>query len=110
MTAQHKPASPVVKISPATHATLQDLSAREDRSMGEIVNDLVERYEQEQFWSRVREQLARLKVDPVAWQDYMREIAEWDAMGSDGLENEEPYYSVEEEEDILANAAHSKGR
>jgi hypothetical protein len=110
MTAQRKPASPVIKISPISHAKLQALAATENRSMGEIANELIDRYDEEQFWTRVRAQLARLKADPVAWNDYMQEIAEWDAMGSDGLENEEPYYSTEEEEEILANAAHSEGR
>ena len=110
MTAQRKSASPVIKISPDSHAKLQALSATEHRSMGEIVNELIDRYDEEQFWKRVRGQLARLKADPVAWQDYMREVTEWDAMGSDGLEKEEPYDTAEELEEVLANAAQSQDR
>jgi len=109
MSAQRKPSSSVVKISSSTHAMLQDISRSEQRPMGEIVNELVMRYEEEQFWTRIREQLARLKADPVAWQDYMDELREWDEMAGDGLEDEDPYYTPEEEREILANAQRNQG-
>ena len=95
----------MVKISPQTHAKLQEIARADDRPMGEVVRDLVDRYERERFWRGVQEDLDRLRADPEAWQDYLGEIAEWDQLSSDGLTNEEPYYTPEEEREILAQAA-----
>jgi hypothetical protein len=110
MTASRKSSPPVVKLKPETHAKLQEWSREEHRPMGEIVTDLVERYEEERFWTRVRGQLAALKADPVAWQDYLDELALFDQMAGDGLEHEEPYDEPAEEEEIQQQAAHAHGR
>jgi hypothetical protein len=108
MTAMRKPAGVPVKISAANHARLQEWSDKDQRPMGDIVNDLIERHERERFWNQAYDQLARLKADPVAWQDYMDEIATLDALAGDGLEGEEPYYTAEEVREILANADGAK--
>ena len=104
MTAMRKPAGVPVKISAANHLRLQEWAAADDRPMGEIVNELIERYDRERFWQTAREQLARLKDDPVAWRDYLDEVEEFDVLVGDGLENEAPYYSVEEVREIIARA------
>lgn len=64
----------------------------------------IDSFDREAFWNQVYEQLARLKSDPVAWQEYLNEIAAFDALAADGLEGEEPYYSPEEEREIVADA------
>ena len=61
--------------------------------MGEIVADLGDRLERERFWVGVREDLARLKSDPVAWQSSMDETAFFERTAGDGLEGEPPYPS-----------------
>jgi hypothetical protein len=78
--------------------------------MGEIVADLVTRYEDEQFWQSYQESYRRLRVDPDAWQGYMAELDEWDAMPNEVLDAEEPYYTPEEEEAFLARAATAESR
>jgi hypothetical protein len=95
MSEKRKPPNPVVGISSANHSRIRALAMNENGPMGESPNDLIDRHDEEQFWRRVRDQLGQLKSNPVAWQDYMQEIAEWDGMASDGLENEEPYDSTE---------------
>jgi hypothetical protein len=105
MTAQTRPTSPVVKLKPATHAKLQSIAHAEDRPMGEVVTFLVDRYERERFWKQVRADYARLKADPAAWAEYKAEVDAWDTLSGDGLVAEEPYYSPEEEREILAAAA-----
>ena len=72
---------------------------------GEIVTYLVDCYERQRFWKGVQDDLNRLKADPAAWQDYQDEIAVWDQLSGDGLTGEEPYYTPEEEREILAKAA-----
>lgn len=104
MTAQRKPSPPVVKLSPQTHAKLLALSREDDRPMGEIVTYLIDRFERERFWMKVRDDLARVKQDPIAWQGYLDEVEAWDDLAESGLEDEEPYYTPEEEREILAKA------
>ncbi|MBA2758829.1 MAG: hypothetical protein H0U38_03970 [Chloroflexia bacterium] len=41
------------------------------------------------FWQKMEEGLARLRADPVAWQEYQDEIALWDTTSGDGLEEYE---------------------
>ncbi len=43
-----------------------------------------------------------MRADPVAWKDYQDVIALWDTLAGDGLENEEPYYTPEEEAELVA--------
>lgn len=100
MAATRKMTAPVVKLKPTTHAKLLELSKTEARPMGEIVTDLVERYEVERFWNRLNEQYVRLKADPAVWQDYKDEIALLEGGSMDGLGDEEPYFTAEEEREI----------
>lgn len=108
MPAMRKPSGVSVRISTANHAKLQEWADNDQWSMGEIVNDLIERHDRERFWNQAYEQLTRLKADPVAWKDYMNDVAALDALAGDGLESEEPYYTPEEEREILANAKRAK--
>ncbi|MCA9834297.1 MAG: hypothetical protein KC435_10140 [Thermomicrobiales bacterium] len=72
-----------VKIPTQTHIKLLQLAHEDDVSMGEIITDLVNRYETERFWQGVKEDYDRLKRDPVAWQEYIDEVKEIDAAGFD---------------------------
>lgn len=105
MTALRKTPNAVVKISPTSHVKLQGLAKTEQRSMGEIVNELIERYELAQFWKQAHEAVERLRADPVAWKDYRDEALMLEGGSMDGLQNEPPYYTPEEEEEILAEYA-----
>ncbi len=105
MTAMKKPTATVVKLKPETHARLQAIAKLEDRPMGEVVTTLIDAYEQRRFWKEVRASYARLKEDPVAWQDYRDEVELLEGSPSDGLTNEPPYFTPEEEQSILDRAA-----
>ena len=94
--------TPTVKLKPTTHEKLQGLARSEDRPMGEIITELVDRYEEERFWMDLHASVERLHVDPVAWKDYQDEIRVFEGGSMDGLEDEEPYYTPEEEEAIRA--------
>jgi hypothetical protein len=109
MAALSKASAPVVKLKPATHAKLQELAKSEDRPMGAIVTELVERYAREQFWREANASVERLRADPVAWKDYKDEIALFEGGSMDGLEDEPPYVTPEEEEAIRAAARRDDG-
>jgi len=109
MNAVRKTPHAVVKISSTSHAKLREIAKSEQRPMGDIVNDLIERYELEQFWKQAHDAVERLRSDPVAWQDYRDEVQMLQGGSMDGLENEPPYYTSEEEEEILAEHARTQG-
>lgn len=92
----------VVKIKPTTHAALQEISRDENRPMGEIITELVERYERERFWRTAAEDLARIKTDDKSWQDHHAESTELDRLANEGLSNEPPFFTPEEEDEIRA--------
>jgi hypothetical protein len=91
-----------VRVEDETIVKLRAISKDENRPIGQIVADLAKKYEDEKFWTEMQEDYARLQVDPVAWKDYQDEAAQWDTLSGDGLENEEPYYTAEEEESLRA--------
>jgi len=98
-----------VRVDKKLHDTLRELARSEHRPIGEVIEDAVARYERDKFWKEMHEGFARLKADPVAWKEYQDEVALWDTLSNDGLENEEPYYSPEELEEIRAELAGSEG-
>ncbi len=91
-----------VRVDEQLHATLRAIALEEKRSIGQVIEDAIKRYRKERFWAEFQEDYARLRADPVAWNDYQDEIALWDTLSGDGLENEEPYYTPEEEAQLAA--------
>ena len=101
--------SAMVKLKLSTHARLQEIAKEQQKPMGEVVTDLLERYEREQFWQAVNDSVERLRADPVAWQDYLDEMHFLEGGSMDGLEDEEPFFTPEEEAEIRAEHASTKG-
>jgi len=107
MSAMRKPSGVPVKITAENHAKLQEWAKDEQRPMADIINTLIEKYDREKFWQGVTEDLNRLRADPVAWQDYMDEMNLLQGGGLTGAANEEPYFTLDEEEAIRAEARRS---
>lgn len=79
--------------------------------MGEIITDLVERYERARFWKKAADDMARLKEESTVYNAYRTETEQLDQLANEGLWNEPPFFTPEEEEDIRAEiAAQSDGR
>jgi hypothetical protein len=100
----------VVRVDDALHQRLAEVSRREQRSIGKVIEDALGIYERERLWRETKEAYARLREDPVAWSAYKEELQEWDALSGDGIEDEEPYYTPEEEAEIARELAESEGR
>lgn len=64
-----------VRVNPRLHERLQQLSAAEQRSISQIIEDAIDRYEKDKFWTAVHEGFARLRADPEAWAEYQDEAA-----------------------------------
>ncbi len=99
-----------VRVEDDTLVKLRAISKDETRPIGQIVTDRVKRYEKEKFWQEMHTGFARLRQDPVTWQEDEVETTIWDSTSDDGLENEESYYSPEEEEEIKAEDTRPDGR
>lgn len=63
------------------------------------------RQEAEDLLRRGNEAYARLREDPEAWAEVLRERAEWDCTLMDGLEDEPPWPKAELEADGEGDAA-----
>ena len=92
-----------VRVDDALHAILVEISKEEHRSIGQVIEAAIQGYRRERFWTEVEASVARLHADPVAWQDYQDEIALLEGGSMDGLENEPPYFTAKELEEIRAN-------
>jgi hypothetical protein len=77
-----------VRVTEATHRTLQDLAGRAGEPMTTVLARAVERYRREQLLRDANEALAVLKADPVAWREMKEDDKLWDATLMDGLEDE----------------------
>ena len=95
-----------VRVAPKLHATLRALAEAEQRSISQVIEDAVDRYQKENFWTAMHEGFARLRADQVAWREYQEEAALWESVSGDGLENDEPYVT-EEAGDAVAAATTS---
>lgn len=77
-----------IRIDRRTHERLKDIAERQHSSLGSIVNDLLDRYEEEEFRRSVHESFQGLREDPAEWEAYKAMVKPWDATLLDGLEDE----------------------
>ncbi len=90
-----------VRVEDELAATLRELSIEEHRPIGQVIQDAIAHYQKEKFWREVESSVEQLRADPVAWQDYQQEIRLLEGGSSDGLDDDDPYYTAEEVEEIL---------
>jgi hypothetical protein len=93
----------MVRIEESLHAALRDAADREGRSIGKVIEDAFAVYQRDQFWSGVREDYARLRANPIAFAGWRQEVSSFESGSLDGLRDEPPYYSPQEEAEIRAS-------
>jgi predicted DNA-binding protein len=81
-------ATTTVRVPTSTHKRLQVLAAEETRSIGEVIEALLDEDEKHRFFAGLAEDFARLQADPEAWADYQAEVARWDSTLRDGHDDE----------------------
>ena len=74
-----------IRVRTDVQETLKTISDAQQKSIGDVVADMVQRYETEQFWREAQAGYERLRADPEAWAEWEAEIAAWDATLMDGL-------------------------
>jgi hypothetical protein len=77
-----------IKVSAQTRDRLKRLADEDHLTMDAELAQTLDKAEEARFWAGVREDYARLQADPQEWDDYVRELAEWDNTAGDGLDDE----------------------
>ena len=68
-------ATTTIRVDLGTHARLVQLSQARHASLGETVRDAAEALHRQQFGRAVQAELAELRADPEAWNDYLADAA-----------------------------------
>jgi len=76
-----------VRIQPDTYAKLRELADDAGASMPEVLADAIDELYRKRFLDECNRAYARLKADPKAWQEELRERQAWERTLSDGLED-----------------------
>lgn len=77
-----------VRISTGARDALKQMSAAAGEPMPAILDKAIEHYRRKQFLEGLNEDFARLRRDPKAWQEELKERAQWDATLADDLDDE----------------------
>ena len=77
-----------IRVPTSTHARLRRLADEQARSIGEVIDALLDDDEKRRLFAGLAEDFERLRADPVAWADYEAEVIVWEATLGDGLGDE----------------------
>ena len=80
-----------IRVREKTHAALREVSEERGVPITQLIEELTERLQREEFFRKGNEAYARLREDPEAWAELLAERAEWDCTLMDGLEDEPPW-------------------
>lgn len=79
-------ATPLVRMSPESHALLRKMAAESNESMQALVGRALERYRRERFLEEANRAYARVLSNPQERGRIRREREVWDGTLADGLE------------------------
>lgn len=77
-----------IRIDREAHRRLKKIAEKEQSSLNNVVNELLDHYEEAEFRRAVHEGFRGLREDPAEWQAYKAMVEPWDTTLMDGLENE----------------------
>ena len=80
-----------VRIRPETHRKLSALARQMETTLPEVLDKAISEFERRQFLEECNAAFARLRADPVAWEEELDERREWDCTVMDGLRDDPPY-------------------
>jgi hypothetical protein len=77
-----------IKVSAQTRDRLKRLADEDRLTMDAELARTLDKAEEARFWAGVRSDYARLQANPEEWADYVSELADWDHIVGDGLDDE----------------------
>jgi len=90
-----------IRVSPSGHTILKELSKKFDKSIPQVLDMLIQKYEEEVFFNELNESVKEAKKDKELWKEIKAEQIALEGTLQDGLEDDAPYYSKEELKKIL---------
>lgn len=79
-------ASVMMRMREDTHRALREVAEAENSSLQDALARAVELYRKTVFFEQMNAALERLRSDPEAWTQELKERKEWDAALMDGIE------------------------
>jgi len=76
-----------IRVRTAVHEKLRAMAVERQTSIGALLDDLVEEHRKHTFLAQVERDFRRLRADPEASAAYDAELADWDVVLMDGLED-----------------------
>ena len=77
-----------VKVPRTAHAILVDFATSDQRPMGAVLAEIIERERRRRLFDKADAAYARLQADPIAWADYQAELKSLEGTLMDGLEDD----------------------
>lgn len=77
-----------VRIPPEAFKPLQEIAVEQQTTVGNVIAEWVKQHEEEQYWARLRAQVAATMEDPQARAEIEAEQFDYDMALLDGLEDE----------------------
>lgn len=90
-----------VRISSEGHTSLKKLSKQFNKSIPQILDLLIKKYETELFFTELNESIVKAKENKEAWKQFKEEQKVLEGTLNDGLDDEDAYYTEEELKEIL---------
>jgi predicted transcriptional regulator len=76
------PRTTTIKVDTEIRDRLVKIARARGATMGALLRTVTKRLEVEQLWIDIEKAYERLqREDPAGWQEYLDELAEWDAIG-----------------------------
>jgi hypothetical protein len=68
-----------IKLDTETRDRLSAVARKRDLTLGELVLELTQKAEEEEYWRDIHAAYARLqREDPAGWDDYLAELSLWE--------------------------------
>lgn len=80
-----------IRIDRTAHERLKKVAEKEQSSLSGAINELLDRYERDEFRRQVHESFRGLREDPAEWEAYKEMVRPWEATLLDGLDDEPIY-------------------
>lgn len=77
--------STTIRVPTTVRDRLVEISQKEGKSAGQVIDDLLKEREKKEFFAQMAEDFRRLRANPEAWAKYQSEVALWDSALMDGL-------------------------
>jgi predicted transcriptional regulator len=76
-----------IRVSKETYDTIKLLAEQQHENIQDIVEQAVLDYKKKKFFADLNSAYLKLKENPAAWKEELRERKEWDAILNDGVTN-----------------------